>query len=384
MTPQATKNEPNWPRKIIGGMVRSALEDYKSYCFSREVKHGKLRPSSVQAEMDIVLKGSYLATSEKGLFHLKDNRICNIFPYYTFGVSVFEDYLYSTVSIGGQSYVICVYLKRGDGDEIGLGRGRILYYLDTLYHNERFHQIHVRNGIVAVANTRRNSVTTLHAKTGELLSDIYPLTDGTGFPIHADHNHINSVYIGKDCLLFTAHNGGNIGSLIGCIYGDKIYAFPFQNRGVHDIIPTRKGIVFSDTFGSSLHDFRGGGDLFYCGRWMIGSDLEKGYMVRGVSGTENEIVVGHSFMGKREDRFKGRGGVLVFRDGDLAVDQEVPFSQVNDVVRVDGAKLDDEWSNITGAEALTLLEGACGKACYENGFSVRSADASDFKPGSWI
>tara|TARA_B100000674_G_scaffold492783_1_gene513575 strand:+ start:3495 stop:4418 length:924 start_codon:yes stop_codon:yes gene_type:complete len=306
-----------------------------------------------------------------------------LFPYYTFGVAATGSSLFASVSIGVDSYVIAMEISKDKKGQPILQARRILYQIETKYHNERIHQLHVDGCRLAIANTRKNSITIIDAKTGELLTDLYPFADFTGFPIHTDHNHINSVYIGKDCIIFTAHNGGEIGSIIGVIHGSQVYSYQFKNRGVHDIIPTHNGIIFSDTFGSSMSDFKGGGDLYNAGEWLIQKTEERGYMVRGVAGSADELLVGHSFMGKREDRFKGRGGILLFRKGKFQSDYQLPSAQINDIIRSDGSKHAHEWNDITGGEAKRLCEAALGEPCHVGQLSVQLPNVKEFTTGEW-
>src|SRR6185437_16902809 len=110
--------------------------------------------------------------------------------------------------------------------------------IEAKYPNERIHQIHARKGRLAIANTRSNSITVLDSRTGNLIVDIFPFVDSTGFPIRNDQNHINSVYLTGDVLLFTAHSAGKIGSFLGYVSEGRVVAFAFPHRGVHDIVPT--------------------------------------------------------------------------------------------------------------------------------------------------
>ena len=81
--------------------------------------------------------------------------------------------------------------------------------------------------------------------------------DKTGYPISKDHNHINALQPLKDGIVFTAHNGGNLGSIIGIIY-DKVVCYShIKIGGIHDILVNQENIIFSDSFGKPEINFQG-------------------------------------------------------------------------------------------------------------------------------
>lgn len=341
-----------------------------------------LRPGKTQACLKSPLRGHYLVSSEQGIFHVYDRFVRNIFPFYTFGLSVDRGCLFAAVSFGEWSCIVSARIDLRDDDIVELSSFRLLRVVETKYHNERIHQLHVRGGRIAVANTRTNSILLLDAETGKLILDIYPISDSTGFPIKNDHNHINSVYQAGEVLFFAAHSAGRIGSFLGYIHGGRVTASGFPNRGIHDIIPTSDGLVFSDTFGASLADFRGGGNLVVGGRAVLPSIGEKGFMIRGVAGSQTELVVGHSNHGNRADRFKANGALLVLERLELKCVNEVPFSQVHDIIRVDGRKMDSECDIVKADAAKRLLVRDVGDLAYESGYHVLQPGCADFTPGA--
>lgn len=370
-------------RKFLSSLYHCALDNRQLLRFQRDLDKGFSRNKAAHTSLTLSLQGNYLFGTDRGLFQASGSRVTSLLPYYTFGLTWHDATIYCAISIGMTSFIVAIDIHHPPDNTLVLGKGKILHQVDAKYHNERVHQLNARNGLLAFANTHRNAITVLDAKSGALISDIYPFNDATGFPIHTDHNHVNSVYLGSDCILFTAHNGGAIGSLIGVVHKDKVTAYAFPNRGIHDIIPTRDGITFSDTFGSSIKDFKGGGNLHYRSDWLLPKDRDKGFMIRGVAGTGDELIVGHSFMGKREDRFTGQGGMLVYKGSDMIANHPLPFAQVHDLIGFYGRKLDDEWSDITGEEAKNLFEKVLGAPIYQQSFSVLKEGTPDYTPGFW-
>ena len=341
-----------------------------------------VRPSSRSASLATPLRGDYLISSDKGVFRARGQTVENVFPFYTFGISIAKDQFYAAVSIGDWSYVVGAHANVGADGAFALSSFRLLRTIETRYHNERIHQIHARADKLAVTSTRSNSILVLDAHSGDLLLDIYPLCDATGFPISTDHNHVNSVYVAGDVIFFVAHNAGNIGSFVGFIHGDRVVASGFLHRGVHDIAPTKRGLLYSDTFGASTKDYRGGGNLRIGRSTLLPTGHEKGLMVRGFAGTDNEMLVGHSHLGRRADRFKASGALLVLVGGEVKSMSTMPFSQVYDIIRIDGRKFDDEICSLDAASARALLARDVGEPVYQAPYFVLKAGKHEYEPGN--
>ncbi len=86
----------------------------------------------------------------------------------------------------------------------------VLVRYETRYHNERIHQIAFdpEKRHVVGANCRRNSLLVIDAASGAIVDEKFLFADATGFRINTDQNHVNSVVVCGDVLLFTAHNAG--------------------------------------------------------------------------------------------------------------------------------------------------------------------------------
>lgn len=152
----------------------------------------------------------------------------------------------------------------------------------------------------------------------------------------------------------------------------------FQIEGAR----TSHGIVFFGTFGASLAESRGGGNLFVGRRAVLSSTGQKGFIVRGVAGSQDELIVGRSNNGKRADRFEADGALLVREGFELKSVNEVPFSQGYDIIRSDGRKMDGESDVIDADTARRLLVRDVGDIKYERGYHVLQLGGVDFVPGT--
>lgn len=346
--------------------------------FSLALKTGKIRRNNTKFKIDYYPKGAYLISTNKGVFHLNSNILEKILPFNTFGISVENGRLYASISISMWSYVISLKISE-DKETIRLSDLKLLFKENTKYHNERLHQIHASHGTIAIANTKRNSITLIESLSGKVIIHLYPFQDSTGFPIHKDHNHLNSVFQTKNMIFFTAHNGGAMGSLIGFINKNKVHYSIYKYRGVHDVIPSSRGLIFSDTFGSLKDDLDDGGRVIIGGKDQLKfNSLKKRYMIRGIAETGNEVIVGSSFHSKRELRYKNNcGSILVFEDDNLKFSFDIPASQVCDIIRLDGLK-SDEIPELTEKAALSYLKQAVGSVPFTQKFYASMEVKSNF------
>lgn len=106
-------------------------------------------------------------------------------------------------------------------------------------------------------------------------------------------------------------------------------------KGFHDFFPTSTGFITCDTFGNAEHGMVLNEDGYLRRNFF----LENDFAPRGVSGDEQELLVGHSHKGPRSKRFKGNGGIIIFKNGQEPEYFSLPSSQVYQIMREDGAYL---------------------------------------------
>jgi len=285
---------------------------------------------------------SIIYSGDNGVYLVKDNKHICIYPGYAFGISIFSDEIFLAISISKNSAVVSFKLKG-----YFIGRKISNYYQKkALYHYEKIHQIYVNKKYIFVANTGSNAITTIENTKSIFKNEVkhlYPFKDLTGFPITKDINHINSVFPLRDGILFIAHNGGNLGSLIGLIHKNKCFAFSYKNKGCHDIAPLNNGIVFSDTFGKVSNKNSNSG--FYWNKKLISVPSN---MVRGFHLGKKYIIIGSSVNAKREKRFDGNGSIY-FIDYSNNKKFSVPSStsQVHDIIGPNENRINSEnYQNI--------------------------------------
>jgi hypothetical protein len=62
---------------------------------------------------------------------------------------------------------------------------------------------------------------------------------------HHHQNHVNSVTMNGDVILFAAHTAGKGGAL-GFVAGDTVRAYQYPARGIHDVVIHDDGIMFTN------------------------------------------------------------------------------------------------------------------------------------------
>jgi len=312
-----------------------------------------------------------LVTTNKGLFVLHDGIWRCLFPVVCFGIARHGDTLYLGASAGIHSFILKVRLFGAPADCLPTA-SQILFRYETRYHNERVHQIAYDplNNQVLCANSRRNSVLAIDAETGKVVDEKFLFIDGTGFPVFTDQNHVNSVTLHGDIVLFAVHNaGGNHGAL-GFVANERVRAYRYQARGVHDVVIHDGGIMFTDSFRDALADSAPdrNGEIRYRGDDYLTAATDaataRKVVLRGLALRGGTVAVGFSAFGRRDARLSaGAGGVIVIgRDG-TSQTIEGPFAQVYDVLPFDGVRSDasdavytaDELDRMFGRDVGLLL-----------------------------
>jgi hypothetical protein len=313
-----------------------------------------------------------LVTTNQGLYLLDRGAWRCLLPVVCFGVARHDDRLLLGASAGVHSFILTAKVV-GTRSIDALRDLRILVRYETRYHNERIHQIAFDPGanVVHCANSRRNSLLAVDAAGGGVLDEKHLFADCAGGTITADLNHVNSVTMNGDILMFTAHSTGEGGAL-GFVADDRIRAYRYPARGVHDVVVHDGGIMFTDSFRDDAAAERpqAHGAIRYRGEEYLSEALEKvagpKLVLRGLAMKAGSLAVGVSAYAPREERFTETGGGLaVFRDGALTGLLEGPFAQTYDILPADGRRTDVAGPARSVAELDALFRRDVGPLFYE-------------------
>lgn len=317
-------------------------------------------------------EGPFLVTTNAGLFLYASGGWHCLFPVACFGVATNGPDLYLGVSAGLYSFVIRGKLDVGQ-ERCTLGDLRVLARFETRYHNERIHQIAYDPlaGSILCANTRRTSLLTVDAREGGIVKEEFLFEDATGFPVYTDQAHLNSLTPHGEAILFAMHNAGDHGSALGFVLDGCVRAYAYPVRGVHDVLIHDDALMFTDSFRADRIETKPdvSGAIRYRGREYLAEQVDavpRKLVLRGLLLRGGVLAVGYSFYAKREQRLaETAGGLLIFRDGVLTTMSDGPFSQVYDVLPLDGKRTERSGRPRTAEELNDLFERDVGPMIYQ-------------------
>jgi len=313
-----------------------------------------------------------LVTSNQGLFLLDNGGWHCLFSTACFGVARHEDLLFLGASAGIYSFILSARIV-GKNSIQGLRDIQILSRYETRYHNERIHQIAYdpHADIIHCANCRRNSLLAIDPNGRGTVDEKYLFTDATGFRITTDQNHINSVTMNGNTILFAAHSAGNNGGALGFVANDIVRAYQYQARGIHDVVIHDDGIMFTDSFRDAVaaEDPQASGAIRFRGAEYLSQAIGKGSrkrVLRGLAMCGTVVMVGVSAYARRHERLlESGGGVVVFRDGYMLGYIEGPFAQVYDILPADGRRSDVAGGARSTAELDVMFRSDVGPLLFE-------------------
>lgn len=284
-------------------------------------------------------KSAFLISSERGLyffdFHL--GRIVAIVRGYIFGFAVTPRHAFIAISSSQESSVYSFDLKNR------FRRPTLIYKQHARYHGERIHQLDTFNSYIFMADTFLNAITVAHVDSPEeRLFSVHPYISVFNSFVNRNVNHINSIQVFSNAILFIAHNGGSDDSHIGLIFEDQVSIYVYRNRGCHDIVCDNEDLLISDSFGS----FERGreeppGIVTPEGKIPLDTHFARGILKMG-----NNIFSCSSFHGKRDQRFTGSSQLFKINRQTCSahIVQRFNFSQIHNISFFDGSKFDAETS----------------------------------------
>ena len=321
------------------------LQDYVEY---DQFRKAILTPrKTCELQTSGIVPSRLLVTSHNGLFLLEPDGWHSLLPVRCFGVARHGQMLYVGAYAGLHSLVLRARIVGKETIE-GLRDIEVLAKYETRYFSERIHQIAFdpQTQVIHCANCRRNSLLAVDARGRGIVDEKYLFVDPTGSPFSTDQNHVNSVTVQGDALLFAARYAG-AGSGLGFVAGDKVRVYEYPARGVHDILIRGDGVMFSDSFGAMRTDETDevAGAIRYRGKEYLSDAIDPGrrkLVLRGLATRADWLAVGYSaYARQREERLtRAGGGIIVFKDEKLMGFIDGPIGQVHDILPIDGIRSD--------------------------------------------
>ena len=305
------------------------------------------------------VEGTYLITTDRGVFLLTGSTVRRISRLPAFGIAISEDQQIYLATWGpGRTTIVTAPLERVLAAKIRCWRE--IWQLPIANFAARVHQISACENSLWLANTAENSLTRLDRKTGAWQATVAPFACSFGHPIQTDHNHVNGVLARQNYVVFSAFKI-NRQAAFG-VFGDgKLWLFSYPNMGVHDCVFDGTEFLFCDSY--CFWQPQTHGALYRAGENVFEDffrEAEASFL-RGIAGNGSETLVGNSYGGDRTKRFTGKCQVFVLRNTDQTPQRlELPAAQVYDIIRTDGEHFERSPANRTASEVAENFEAIFG------------------------
>lgn len=313
------------------------------------------------AQLPVNLSDRYFVTTDKGIFSAVGDQLLQVTPFRTYGFSIHGEYAYCATTLKKWSFLLKCKLESllEDGNE---PHWQVIRRYEAPDTNCRFHGMDVNSESLWLANTGKGGLVKFDLTGNNPPQELSLFLDHFGEPIQYDLNHINGVSAYEKFTLFTSYKIGST-SGIGLIVGDNVSVFAAPNRGIHDAYFLGEDIYHCDTFGQAQQ-----GNLM-CNNKPVDEDYfskPPGFIIRGVAGTKEEMLLGHSHKGARKDRFKGSGSILFLKEHKVHSKINFHGSQIYQIIRADGVALAPKPVDMSPARARIRLVEVFGPPVYEN------------------
>jgi len=284
------------------------------------------------------LKREYFITTERGVYRLSSEGLFHVLPWHTYGMVVQCPWVFVAIHVDNWSLVL-----RGRSEAL-FRKGVSFEFQEafrckTVTTHSRVHGMAADGSGLWLTNTGSGSLVKVDMESLMQEEELFLLRDRFGYPIRHDVNHINGVSVYGDIRLFTAYHAGE-GGLAGILWGDTVTGYATADSGIHDVYLGTEDFLLCNTFGPSRGDTRFGCLINRGG--ILDPDgffTPPGFVTRGVAGDWEELLIGHSHKGERAKRFKGRGAILLLREGRISQRFDLEASQVYQVLTADGQNL---------------------------------------------
>ncbi|MEQ8356257.1 MAG: hypothetical protein RH942_12015 [Kiloniellaceae bacterium] len=350
------------PLHSLAAASKAAAITFKSTWFSHRIERAHVSQKRVD-DCKLPLDGRYFITTERGVFRIEKSGIYKVLDLPAYGISADKDYLYLALFLGSRSTLVRGRIGPFLGQD-GAADLEEIYSVPLQSSNQRMHALWLGKTHLWVANTGRNSLIRLDRATLSERLEIPLFSDQFGYDLLHDVNHVNGVSEYDGTVFFSAYRAGEQ-SMLGYIDGHKITGFAYPNVGIHDIYLSSEGIFFCDTFGPA--GSQSGGAVMTANGPFDPAYLsgEKGYVLRGLAGSPEEMLIGHSHKGKRRERFEGKGSLLLGINGRIQGEQPIAAAQVYQIMTCEGSFLSPPPEAMTAIKAHKLLATHLGDPIYE-------------------
>lgn len=311
-------------------------------------------------KLPIKLDHTYFITTSKGIYRAEGENLYHVTPWPIYGFAIHNQFAYCALTIRKWSYLMRCDLDALSGTTSTPNWLEIERY-ESIDTNCRFHGMDICGDQLWLSHTGEGGLLQFDLSDIQKKPTFHTLIRDTfGNPINFDQNHINGITAYNEFLLFTTYRVGKQGG-IGILEGDDVTIYPVANKGIHDAYFHHDDLYHCDTFGSNQQGYVMKNNQPWNPSFF---DKPPGYIIRGFSGDDDEMLIGHSHKGTRKTRFKGQGTILFANDGEVKATLDIPGSQVYQIIRKDGVALSPKPLEYSVTDAQKKLQDTLGDPVY--------------------
>jgi hypothetical protein len=311
------KTWDNFYSTIVGTIARKYIIENENTVFNTIMATANRDLSEHQ--LDYTMNEEFIIGTSSGLWYLKGDKLHQLTFASSYGITFDGERWYANQNLGQFSRIISFKIdSESDRPEIVCRS----YFSIGLPKN--VHQIDFYNKLMYVVDTVNNCIITIDDEDKKRY--YFP---NTKIKKTVDNNHFNSIFITDKLIYICAHNG----TLKPKEYSE-IYVVNKNNMKKHEIIQTRAG----NAHNVILKD----GKIIYCdsmaGKLICDKDTvyeDSKYFMRGLSITDNYVLVGGSGFARREER-ASTDGILFVLDKSFKYMKTIELKNIGQVYEIRG------------------------------------------------
>ena len=292
-----------------------------------KIKKITLKLKLVEDYNGLEIKGTFLVSTQNGLYLLKNNKLYFLISGEYYGISIYQNSLFVYEKLINHGRILKIYFRNDFNLETN---AEIL--LDKVPHG--CHQIDILDHFLYITDTYNNGIIKYDINS-EKFEEYYPLGKLKIGRSSINYGHINSIYFFNENAFLIAHNETlktkrKSDIIVTDMNFNIIKTIRTDSSNAHNIIVTESNMLHCDSIGLSLKD--NGVPVF-----------KDELLTRGLSMSEDLIVIGGSGITKRILRPFAKGKLYFINRNYKLLNSVIFPASVTEIRRID--KIDYSLSN---------------------------------------
>lgn len=270
--------------------------------------------------LEIEPEDDFFLCTKGGLYRIRDKELFLLIKGEFYGLTYLDDIVYAFQKIANHGRLIR-FIRNVDDE----GFKNFEVFMDGL--SPGCHQIDIYKGSLFVCDTYNNAIIEIDLNTDEIINEYFPLGRLTNGRRSANYGHINSLYFDNSSTYAVCHNHtvstGRTSQVL--LLGEKFTieeCITTSCNSAHNIMPWKGSFLICDSMNGTL---------------KLGDEVvfEAGCFTRGLSVTEDYILLGGSQYAKRDVREYASGELFVIDKEDFGLINQFKLpSMINEIRRM--------------------------------------------------